>query len=152
MRAGPLCLVASLLLFAAGAAAETPTSLDAVKGEVDPEKRARLATDYARASVMRVAEFYREGKREEGAALLREIQEAVELTQQSLAATGKPAHKMTKHYKRAEIQTRLLLGELGDLDPKLGYDERDQLLATRARIEHVNQELLMAIMAKRKKT
>ncbi len=152
MRTGLLCLVVPLLLFAAGAAAETPASLDAVKAESNPEKRARLATDHARTSVKRVAEFYREGKREEGAALLREIQEAVELTQQSLEATGKPAHKMTKHYKRAEIQTRLLLGELNDLDSKLGYDERDQLQATRARIEQANQELLMAIMAKKRKT
>jgi hypothetical protein len=152
MRAGLLCLVAPLLLFAAGAAAETRASLDAVKAESNPEKRARLATDHARASVKRVAEFYREGKREEGAALLREIQQAVELTQESLEATGKPAHKMTKHYKRAEIQTRRLLGELDDLDRKLDYDEREELQAVRARVEQVNRELLMAIMAKKKKT
>jgi hypothetical protein len=144
--------MAALLFLATGAAAETPASLDAVKGEADPEKRARIATDYARAAVKRVAEFYREGKRDEGAALLGEIQEAVELTQQSLEATGKPAHKMTKHYKRAEIQTRRLMGELDDLDRKLGYDERDALLAVRARIEEVNQNLLMAIMARKKKT
>jgi len=152
MRAGLLCLVAPLLLFAAGAEAETRASLDAVKAESNPEKRARLATDHARASVKRVAEFYREGKREEGTALLREIQQAVELTQESLEATGKPAHKMTKHYKRAEIQTRRLLGELDDLDRKLDYDEREELQAVRARVEQVNRELLMAIMAKKKKT
>ena len=150
MRAGRFRLLAAVILFAAGALAETPASLEAVKAEVNPEKRARLSTDYARAAVKRVAEFYGEGKPEQGAALLREIQEAVELTQESLKAAGKPAHKNTKHYKRAEIETRRLMGELGDLDRRLGYDERDALLAVRARVEQVNQELLMSIMTKKK--
>lgn len=150
MRVGLLRLLVTVILFAAGAVAETPTSLDAVKGEGNPEKRARLATDYARASVKRVAEFYQKGEREEGAALLRDIQEAVDLTQESLVAAGKSAHKNPKHYKRAEIQTRALLGELDDLDRKLGYDERDELQAVRARVEQVNQELLMSIMTKTK--
>ena len=88
---------------------------------------------------------------EEGAALLREIQAAVELAQESLQSTGKPAWKKPKHFKRAEIQTRALLDELDDLDRKLGYDERDELKTVRARVEQVNQEILMSIMTKKKK-
>ncbi len=151
MIARPARLLMALILFGSWAAAETPSSLAAVKREVTPERRARLATDYARASVKGVALLYREGKREAGTALLREIREAVELTQQSLDSTGKPARKNPKHYKRAEIQTRRLLGELDDLDRKLSYDERDVLRAVRARVEQVNQELLMSIMTKPKR-
>jgi hypothetical protein len=151
MIARPARVLVALIALGSWAAAETPNSLEAVKREAIPERRARLATDYARAAVKRVALLYREGKREAGESLLREIQVAVELTQQSLDSTGRPARKNPKHYKRAEIHTRRLLGELDDLDRKLSYDEHDELQAVRARVEQVNQELLMSIMTKAKK-
>ena len=150
MRARHSRLLAALILLGAWASA-TPAGLDTVKREANLEKRARLAIDYARASVKRVAGLYRVGNRDEGAALLREIQAAVELAQESLEATRKPAWKKPKHFKRAEIRTRTLLDELEDLDRKLSYDERDELRAVRARIEEVNQELLMSIMTKQNK-
>lgn len=146
-----LAIVAAALLCAAPAFSETPLGLEAVKKEIDLEKRARLAVRYARDSVGRVATFYREGKRDEGEALLLDIQTAVELADESLKATGKPAWKKSKPFKVVEIATRKLLRDLDDLDRKLGYDERDQLIKVRARIEQVNQELLLAIMTKKKK-
>lgn len=146
-----IAIVAAAILCAMPAFSETSVGLEAVKREVDLEKRARLAVRYARDSVGRVATFYREGKRAEGEALLLEIQAAVELADESLKSTGKPAWKKSKPYKIVEIATRKLLGDLDDLDRKLGYDERDPLVKVRARIEQVNQELLMAIMTKKKK-
>ena len=146
-----VAIVAGALFCAALGLAETSLGLETVKREPDLEKRARLAVRYARDSVGRVAGLYREGKRAEGEALLLEIQAAVELAGESLKATGKPAWKKSKPFKVVEIATRKLLRDLDDLDKKLSYDERDQLMAVRARIEEVNQELLMAIMTKKKK-
>ena len=146
-----VAIVAAAILCASPVLAETPLGLETVKREFDLEKRARLAVRYARDTVGRVAALYREGKRAEGEALLLEIQAAVELASESLKATGKPAWKKSKPFKIAEIATRKLLRDLDDLDKKLSYDERDQLMKVRARIEQVNQELLMAIMTKNKK-
>ena len=146
-----IATIAAAILCAAPVFAETSMGLEAVKREADLEKRARLAVRYARDSVGRVATLYREGKRAEGEALLLEIQSAVELADESLKATGKQAWKKSKPFKTAGIATRKLLRDLDDLDKKLGYDERDQLMKVRARIEQVNQELLMAIMTKKKK-
>ena len=50
-----------------------------------------------------------------------------------------------------EIATRKLLRDLDDLDKKLSFNERDQLLAVRTRIDQLNQKLLMAIMTKKRK-
>ena len=146
-----LAIVVVAILCAAPVFAETPSGLEAVKREVDLEKRARFAVRYARGAVERVADLYRDGKREQGAALLLEIQSAVELANESLKATGKPAWKKSKPFKVVEIDTRKLLRDLDDLDKKLSFDERDQLIAVRARIEELNQELLLAIMTKKKK-
>ena len=146
-----VAIVAVAIFCAAPVFGETPSGLEAVKREVDLEKRARLAVRYARGAVEPVADLYRDGKREEGAALLLEIQSAVELANESLKATGKPAWKKSKPFKVVEIDTRKLLRDLDDLDKKLSFDERDQLIAVRARIEELNQELLLAIMTKKKK-
>lgn len=146
-----IAIVAVAILCTAPVFGETPLGLEAVKKEVDLEKRARFAVRYARDAVERVAALYRDGKRDEGAALLREIQTAVELANESLKATGKPAWKKSKPFKVVEIDTRKLLRDLDDLDKKLSFDERDQLIAVRARIEELNQELLLAIMTKKKK-
>ena len=134
-----------------GRSGETAPSMEAVKREIHLEKRARLAIRYARATVSRVEALYREGNSNEGAALLLEIQEAVELANESLQATGKPAWKKSKPFKVVEIATRKLLRDLDDLDKKLSFNERDQLLAVRTHIEQLNQKLLMAIMTKKRK-
>lgn len=143
-------MAAAAMVFAGLVFAETPKSLDAVKQEADLEDRAELAVRYARALVHDAARHYRDGKRDEGAAVLREIQEAVELANESLVQTGKPAWKRSKPFKQVEIATRKLLRDLDDLDRKLGFDERDTLLAVRARIDEMNQKLLMSIMTKPK--
>lgn len=148
-------LVAILLnvMLAAGvprAAAKEPLDLESVASEQNLEKRARKALEYAHETVGRVVDAYREGDDPRGVEMLSTIQEAVELAQASLVATGKNAFKKPKHFKRAEIETRKLLRELDDIEKEISFDQRDTLDEVRTRITEINEDLLMSIMTKNK--
>ena len=142
-------LAALLLAVSLPAADKTPTDLETVKAERDLERRSGLALEFARRTVERVVEAYRAGDAERGIELLQQIQEAVELSQESLQATGKNASKKPKHFKKAEIETRRLLRDFDGARKALNYDQREDLDAVAERISEINRELLMSIMTKR---
>ena len=99
----------------------------------------------------RVLAAYQQNDPEGGKQILAEIQEAVELAHEALKATGKPARRRPKHFKRAEIQTRRLLDQLDDLSRNLLVDERGAVDTVRERVSEINDQLLRAIMTKPKK-
>lgn len=132
-------------------AARAPQSLEEVRSERNLEKRSRLALDYAHATLDRAIQTYLEGKQQTGLEMLVEIQQAVELSQESLEATGKIPSKKPKHFKRAEIETRKLLRELEGAETQVNFDHREQVRAVYDRVEEINRELLLGIMTKPKK-
>jgi hypothetical protein len=83
--------------------------------------------------------------------MLGEIQDAVELSQESLEATGKIPSKQPKHFKRAEIETRALLRELESAETQVNFDDRGHVRAVYDRVEEINRKLLLGIMTKHKK-
>jgi len=151
MKRRTIALAVLLGCCAAGLIAQTPDPdpLAPVKAEEKPEKRSKLALEYARKSVGRVAAAYEDADRETARALLASILEAAQLSEESLDETGKVARKKPKHFKRAEIGTRKLLGDLKDLDRTLTFDERQDLEPIIARLEEINNRLLERIMLKR---
>lgn len=128
--------------------AERTLDFDAVRAERNLEKRSRLALELARGTVEKVVQAYAGGDLQRGVALLDQILEAVELSQQSLKATGKKAYKNPKHFKRAEIETRKLLRDLQGARKELNFDQREHLDEVRGRVSEINSELLMSIMTK----
>ena len=145
--------IVGLLIALAVATAGAPGSseLEAVKAEPDLERKARRALEFSRAQVDRVLAAYQQDDPEGGKQILAEIQEAVELAHEALMATGKPARRRPKHFKRAEIQTRRLLNQLDDLSRNLLVDERGAVDPVRERVSEINDQLLRAIMTKPKK-
>ena len=115
------------------------------------ERRARAALDFAKASVKPVLKAYEQGDPQLGVQLLMQIQEAVELAHEALTATGKHARRNPKHFKRAEIQSRNLIKQLRSLSQTLNYDEREVVDSVVDRVSAINDQLLLAIMTKRKK-
>ena len=141
-----LCLAGLRLAPGAGPAAD----LESIKAEPNLERRARSALDFAKASVKPVLRAYQQSDVQRGIQLLMQIQEAVELAHQALSATGKNARKKPKHFKRAEIQTRNLVKQLQGLSRDLNYDEREVVESVMARVSAINDQLLLAIMTKKK--
>ena len=142
-------LIGAMLIPALGA--ETYPALEIIQRERKLQKRAKRALEHALNTVSGVAAAYESGRRGRGAALLMEIQAAVELADESLKATGKSPARKPRPFKRAEIETRKLVRELNDLETQLGYDERDVLQQVRTRIEEINEALLLGVMAKKSK-
>jgi hypothetical protein len=132
-------------------AARAPESLEEVRAERNLEKRSRLALEYAHTTLDRAIATYVEGKQQAGLQMLLEIQQATELSQQSLKATGKIPSKSPKHFKRAEIETRKLLRELEQAERQVNFDHREHVREVYERVEEINRELLLGIMTKPKK-
>lgn len=140
-----LALVTATLLFAPAILAKGP-SWEKVQNESKPEKRAKLALEYAEACVDPVLEAYLEGEPGEGKALLERIDKAVVLAHESLVETGKHPRKRPKHFKRAEIATRRLSNDLQEAQRKLTFDERQDFDEIIAKVEEINRQLLLGIM------
>jgi hypothetical protein len=131
--------------------AAAPQSLDEVRAERNLEKRSRLALEYAHTALDRAIKTYLDGNHKGGLELLGEIRQAVELSLESLKATGKNPSKKPKHFKRAEIETRALLRELENAETQVNFDDREHVHAVYGRVEEINRELLLGIMTKPKK-
>ena len=145
--------ILGLLIAFAAAAAQGPGSseFESLKTEPDLERKARRALEFSRAQVDHVLAAYQRSDPREGERILAEILAAVELAHEALTATGKPARRRPKHFKRAEIQTRRLLKQLDALSRNLLVNERGAVDPVRERVSEINDQLLRAIMTKPKK-
>jgi hypothetical protein len=120
--------------------------LKAIRAEPKLEKRSEKALEYASARLNAARESYQKGETEHMEAALDEVRESVELSRDSLKATGKNPRKSFKHYKRAEIGTRQLLRRLGTFRDEMGYLDRDKVDPVIRTVHEVHEELLHAIM------
>ena len=152
LRLSPVLLSVALCIAGLRLApgAEPAADLESIKAEPNLERRARSALDFAKASVKPVLKAYEQSDPQRGIQLLMQIQEAVELAHEALSATGKSARKKPKHFKRAEIQTRNLVKQLRGLSRDLNYDEREVVESVMDRVSAINDQLLLAIMTKKK--
>jgi hypothetical protein len=131
--------------------AAAPRTLDEVRTERNLEKRSRLALEYAHAALDSAIKTYLGGDMKAGLQQLAEIQQAVELCQESLEATGKIPSRSPKHFKHAEIETRKLLRELQNAEQQVNFDDRGHVRVVHDRVEEINRELLLGIMTKPKR-
>ena len=141
-----VCAFAGSLCWAA-----EPENLDEVRSVRNLERRSRQALEYAHAALDRAVKTYLDGDMRRGLQQFLEVEEAVELSQESLEATRKIPSKSPKHFKRAEIETRKLLRELENAERQVNFDDRDHVRAVYDRVEEINRELLLGIMTKPKK-
>jgi hypothetical protein len=146
-------LVTAIVCASAGGLvwAAAPDNLDQVRAVRNLERRSRMALEYAHAALDRAMKTYLGGDLQAGLLQLVEIQEAVELSQESLKGTGKTPSRSPKHFKRAEIETRNLLRELESAESQVNFDDRGHVRAVFGRVEEINKELLLGIMTKPKK-
>jgi hypothetical protein len=69
----------------------------------------------------------------------------------SLKATGKDARKSPKWFKRAEIDTRLLLRKLDSLHDLMSFSDRALMGSVKATVQRVHDDLLGELMEGKKK-
>lgn len=131
-------------LVLAGAAMRA--DLSAVRSEPNPEKRAKRALDHADKTLHAAEDAFDKGEWEQTEAALEEFRQAVNLSIESLKATGKNPRKSPGPFKKAEIRTRKLQRHLEDFLQKVSVEEREQLEPVRAAVQKVHEDLLKAVM------
>lgn len=123
--------------------------LSTIKSEPNLERRSDLALDYASSALDQVRDLYNTGDIAKWRDALNAMAEAVEVSYQSLDATGKNPRN-DKHFKRAELKTREFVRRLDGLRDTVNFDDRETLDQARAKISQVHDQLLEKIMSKRK--
>ena len=103
------------------------TGLAAVKAEPNLEKRSEKALVYAGELLTAMRAELDRNDVEKIKGQLIEFQEAVDLSVDSLAATGKNARRNPKYFKRAELRLRELLRRLDTFKRDMSFDDRPVL-------------------------
>jgi regulator of sigma D len=125
--------------------------LASVKSEPNLEKRSDMALDYADSAMDSARDAYKKGDYAKCTQELQQVREAVDLSYESLMATGKDPRKNSKHFKKAEKATRQLLRRLDGLNEIMSVVDRPTIEPVQRRISEVHDALLMGIMTKKKK-
>ncbi len=127
-----------------------PLSLDQVKAEPNPERRARAAVDYAAVAEKNAEADYAKGDLEATLAELKNVSESFDTARESLAASGKTPGRQPGPYKYAEMRSRELLIRLGDLEQRMDAGERTPISDVRAKIQGMHDAWFEGIMGRTK--
>ena len=133
-------------LLLAGSANLLRADLVQVKAEPNLEKRSKLALDHAEVVLKEARGAYDGGDAAAASKLVAEVKESVELADQSLKETGKNPRKSPKYFKKAEIETRVLLKRIEAFQDEMNVNDRPSLDTLRTKVQQVHDDLLMGIM------
>ncbi len=137
------------ILSAAFAAAQPVASIEEVQKEPNLEKRSDLALKYAHWSLDGARKAYEEGDLEAMRKSLASSLEGVDLSWDSLKASGKNPRRSPRYFKRAEIEVRKLLKRLADMRDAVGIDDRPVVAEAHASAGKALDRLVAAVMAKK---
>ncbi len=113
------------------------------------EKRSELALAYADSAINKARDAYSKGDYEQSQQAVEEVGDAVDLSYQSLLATGKDPRK-TSAFKDAEKATRQLLRRMDSLRDLMSAVDRTTVEPVEKKVSDVHDSLLKSIMSKRK--
>jgi hypothetical protein len=131
-------------------AAPVPASLDQVKAEANPERRAKAAVDFAAVAEKTAESAFADGDIKGVAAGLNIMKESMEMARDSLAASGKTPGRNPGLYKYAELHARDLLIRLDDLERRMFLDDRAVVTGPRAIVQEIHDAWFDGIMGKKK--
>jgi hypothetical protein len=135
-----------LTLLLLGGAFAARADLTQVRNEPNLEKRSKLALDHAGETLKEARNVYANSDASKVTPLIAEVQESVELAEQSLKETGKNPRKSPKYFKKAEIETRALLKRIESFQDEMNVNDRPLLDPLRTKVQQIHDDLLMGIM------
>ena len=138
----PVMVLLSTLLHAA--------DLSSIGQEQNLERRSQLAIDYANTALDAARKQYQDGDTAKTEAALSDVGASVDLAYQSLLGTGKEARRDPKFFKRTELATRQLVRRIEGLAESMSFQDRQMAEKVRDRVAAVHDDLLQAIMKKKK--
>jgi hypothetical protein len=120
--------------------------LGSIRQEPNPEHRCDLAIENANTAVDAAKDAYSAGDGAKLEAALEEIADSVDLAYESLAGE---AHRNTKAFKKAELQTGKLLRRLDGFRQVVDFDDRAKVEKTHERVSAAHDNLLNGMMKKK---
>ena len=124
--------------------------LAGIKAEPKLEKRSELALHYADASLDSARDFYKKGDLDACRAALGEVEAGVQLSYDSLMATGKDPRRNASPFKDAEKSTRQILRRLDSLGDLMSAFDRSAVDPAKRTVTDIHDKLIVGIMGKKK--
>ena len=123
--------------------------LAGIKAEPKLEKRSQLALQFADSAVDSARDLYKKGEIDACRTALGEIETAVQLSYDSLLATGKDPRRNSKPFKDAEKSTRQILRRLDSLSDLMSALDRGAVEPVQHTVSDIHDKLIIGIMGKR---
>jgi hypothetical protein len=124
--------------------------LAGIKAEPKLEKRSQLALLFADSAVDSARDLYKKGEIDACRTALGEIETAVQLSYDSLLATGKDPRRNSKPFKDAEKSTRQILRRLDSLSDLMSAVDRGAVEPVQHTVSDIHDMLIIGIMGKKK--
>lgn len=124
--------------------------LDQIRADVNPERRAKLAVEFAAAAEKAAEAAYSNGDLAGVSAELKNMVAGIELAKESLEQTGKTASRNPGPFKAAELKSQAILERLSDLEKRMDSEERGVLETARNRVQEIHDAWFDGIMSKKK--
>lgn len=138
----------AVLAVALGSIPTLGAGVPEIRKESDPLKRFELALALAETQTRAARQLVKDsGSRNELATMLQVVEAASVLALESLQATGKRPHTLTKQYKKGELKTMEILRILKDLVVALSLEDRPAAEKVRDRAEVTHEEFLLGVMS-----
>jgi hypothetical protein len=144
-------LFLAALLAAGQKSSEAPADdLARLQSEPNLEKRAHAALNNAEEALKQARDAYTSGETSAAESRLEEVEQSVELADNTLKQTGKNPSRSPKHFKYAELRTRDLLRKLDGFRDDMSVTDRPALDRVIATVQKIHDALLEGIMGKKK--
>jgi hypothetical protein len=127
-----------------------PSSLDQVKADPNPDRRAKEAIDYASVAEKNAEAAYAKGEMQSVAAELKNVGESLDAAQEAFVAGKKTPGRNPGPYKYAEMHSRELLIRLSDLERKMDSSERSVVVETKVKVQEMHDAWFEGIMGRKK--
>jgi len=123
--------------------------LAGIKAEPKLEKRSQLALQFADSAVDSARDLYKKGEIDACRTALGEIETAVQLSYDSLLATGKDPRRNSTPFKDAEKSTRQILRRLDSLSDLMSALDREAVEPAQHTVSDIHDKLIIGIMGKK---
>jgi hypothetical protein len=124
--------------------------LAGIKAEPRLEKRSQLALQFADSALDSARDLYKKGEVDACRTALSEVEAGVQLSYDSLMATGKDPRRSSKPFKDAEKSTRQILRRLDSLSDLMSALDRGAVEPVKNTVSDIHDKLITGIMGKKK--
>jgi len=121
-----------------------------IKSEPRLEKRSELALQFADSELDSARDLYKKGDVDACRSALGEVEAGVQLSYDSLMATGKDPRRNSKPFKDAEKATRQILRRLDSLSDMMSAFDRGAVEPAQHTVSDIHDKLIIGIMGKKK--